>query len=158
MRPPGKAQELERRRIRAVQLFKQGKSPTRISEYLGCSRSSVYRWIEQAKAGPDGLRSIPVPGRPRKLSPRQHRQLERLLLKGATAHGWPNELWTASRVTQIIRRHFGVLYHPEHVRYILKQRLGWSSQKPEQRARERDENEIGRWKREEFPRIKKSRA
>jgi transposase len=76
-------------------------------------------------------------------------------LQGAQEHGWPNNLWTARRVTQVIRRHFGIKLHPEHVRNILKRRLGWSSQKPEQRARERNEKEIERWRREEFPRIKK---
>lgn len=158
MRPPGDAQELERRRRRAIQLLEDGKSPTRIAEFLGCSRSSIYRWRDQAARGPDALSPMPVPGRPREMSHRQHRRLERLLLQGATTHGFANALWTASRVTQIIRHHFGISYHPEHVRHILKQRLGWSSQKPELRARERDDIEIERWKCEEFPRIKKSRA
>jgi transposase len=44
-------------------------------------------------------------------------------LDGATAHGWPNGLWTAARVAEVIRRHFGLTYPPEHVRKILKRRL-----------------------------------
>lgn len=111
-----------------------------------------------AKRGDKALAAKPHPGRGRGMTDGQHRQLEKLLLQGATTHGWPHELWTAARVTQVIRRHFGIRYHPEHVRKILKQRLGWSSQKPELHARERDEAELERWQREEFPRIKKSRA
>jgi hypothetical protein len=41
------------------------------------------------------------------------------------------------------------------VRKRLYRRLHWSSQKPERRARERNEAEIARWQREEWPRIKK---
>ena len=55
----------------------------------------------------------------------------------------------------MIQRHFKIDYHVEHVRHILKDRLGWSSQRPEQKARERNEAEIERWTKEDFPRIKK---
>ena len=55
----------------------------------------------------------------------------------------------------MIQRHFGIDYHVEHVRHILKDRLNWSSQRPEQHAYERDEGEIERWKQVELPRIKK---
>ena len=51
-------------------------------------------------------------------------------MKGANAHGWHNELWTAARVARLIDRHFDISYHPERVRKILKQRLGWTNQKP----------------------------
>jgi transposase len=85
----------------------------------------------------------------------EHRRLERLLLKGPQAHGWKNGLWTAKRVKLLIRREFEIDYHEEHVRKIVKQRLGWSSQKPEQRARERDEDAIERWRHWKFPHIKK---
>jgi transposase len=53
----------------------------------------------------------------------QLQHLEDLLLDGATAHGWANDLWTANRVTEVIRRHFQLSFHPEHVRKILKGRL-----------------------------------
>ena len=80
-----------------------------------------------------------------------------MLLQGAPAHGWETDLWTWKRVAEVIRRELGIAYHPEHVRKILYQRLQWSSQKPERRARERAEDALARWKREGFPRIKKSR-
>jgi Winged helix-turn helix len=41
-----------------------------------------------------------------------------------------------------IRRHFGIDYHPEHVRKVLKRRLKWTSQKPQKKAKERDEEVI----------------
>jgi len=158
MRPKGSAEELERRRRRAVQLMRQGESPTLIARILGVSRQSLYRWRDMARADPKGLAAKPPPGRKRRLSDAQLAQLEKLLLKGAQSHGWANNLWTAPRVTEVIRRHFGIKLHPEHVRNILKRRLGWTSQKPERRARERNDEEIERWRREEFPRIKKNHS
>jgi len=62
-------------------------------------------------------------------------------------------LWTAARVARLIRERFGLSYHPEHVRKILKQRLGWTSQKPKRKARERNDKEVERWKADELPRI-----
>ena len=39
------------------------------------------------------------------------------------------------------------------MRKILKRRLGWTSQKPRRRARERNDQEVARWVDDEFPRI-----
>jgi len=156
MRPKGSAEELERRRRRAVKLMQGGESPTLIARILGVSRQSLYRWRNMARAGPEGLSAKLPPGRKRRLNDTRLQHLEAILLQGAQEHGWPNNLWTARRVTEVICRHFGIRLHPEHVRNILKRRLGWTSQKPERRARERNEKEIERWRREEFPRIKKS--
>src|SRR5262249_16891113 len=79
--------------------------------------------------------------------------LQALLRQGAVAHGWPNHLWTAGRVAVLIRRHFGISHHPEHVRKILKKRLGWTSQKPQKHARECNDREVERWIADDWPRI-----
>jgi transposase len=152
-RPVGTAAELERRRRRAVETLRRGESPTTIARILGIDRSSLYRWHTAAARDPDALAAKPHPGPTPRLSDDQLRDLERLLEQGAKAHGWPNQLWTAARVAQLIRRHFGVSYHPDHVRRFLRARLGWTSQKPRRQARERDEDKIARWQSEEFPRI-----
>ena len=101
----------------------QGDSPTVIASILGVHRPSLYRWRQDARSRPDGLAAKPHPGPTPRLSDAQLAELEGLLLQGATAHGWANELWTAPRVAAVIRRHFGISYHPEHVRKILKGRL-----------------------------------
>jgi hypothetical protein len=64
-----------------------------------------------------------------------------------------NQLWTAARGARLIERHFGLRYHPEHVRKVLKQRLGWTSQKPKRKARERDDKEVERWLDDDYRRI-----
>jgi transposase len=152
MRPKGTPTELERRRKRAVELVEQGESPTVVARILGVRRSSLYRWLHLARQ-PHGLDRKPAPGPTPALSDEQLAQLEALLLQGAKAHGWPNQLWTAARVARLIERRFGVKHHPEHVRKVLKHRLNWSSQKPRRKARERDDKEVERWKDDELPRI-----
>lgn len=151
-RPIGTAAELERRRCRAVELVDQGESPSTVARILGVHETSVHRWRRMARR-PQGLHAKPVPGPTPGLSDYHLHKLERLLLQGAKKHGWPNQLWTASRVARLIRERFGISYHPEHVRKILKQRLGWTSQKPRRKARERDDKEVERWLDDELPRI-----
>lgn len=152
MRPKGTAAELERRRRRAVQLLEQGEAPGVVARILGVRPSSLHRWRRMARQ-PGGLTAKPVSGARRRLTDPQLAELERLLRQGATAHGFPNELWTSARVAQLIRRHFGVKYHPDYVRRMLRRRLDWTSHKPQVRPRQRNDKEVERWKAAEFPRI-----
>jgi len=110
-----------------------------VAHFLGCGRSSVYTWLKLQREAPAELAAKPCPGRPPGLNADQLGQLEELLLEGAKVHGWRTQLWTATRVAEVIRRHFGISYHPEHVRKIVKFRLHWTSQKPQKKAREREE-------------------
>src|SRR6516225_2020069 len=151
-RPIGTAAELERRRRRAVDLVNQGESPSTVARILGVHETSVHRWRRMART-PAGLDPKPQTGPTPRLSEYHLRKLERLLLQGAHKHGWPNQLWTADRVARLIRERFGISFHPEHVRKILKQRLNWTSQKPKRKARERDDKEVERWLGDELPRI-----
>ena len=150
--PSPKALELERRRRHAVNLLHQGESPTVVARFLGVHRVTLYRWLRQEQQ-PGGLTAKPRFCQDPRLTDRQLAQLEQLLLQGAKAHGWPNELWTAARVAKLIEGHFGQSFHPDHVRRFLRARLGWTSQKPKRKARERDDDEVARWLAEEFPRI-----
>jgi transposase len=151
-RPFGSAAELERRRRRAVDLVAHGESRATVARILGVHPKSLARWLRMARQ-PHGLDPKPNHGPPAGLSDDQLRQLEGLLAQGAQAHGWHNQLWTAARVARLIERHLGIRYHPEHVRKLLKRRLGWTSQKPRRRARERNDKEVERWLDDDFERI-----
>jgi transposase len=142
MRPIGTAEELQRRRLRAVELVEQGESPDDVARFLGCGRSSVYTWVKLAKQSVAALAAKPHPGPKPRLAAEQLKGLEELLLQGARAHGWRTELWTAARAAELIERHFHVRFHPEHVRKILKRRRRRTSQEPQRRAKERDEAAI----------------
>jgi len=155
MRPHGSPADLEARRRRAVALLDKGLGVREVARQIGCSPMSVSRWQAEVRArGPDALRPKPAPGRPPRITARERAKLLRLLLKGATAHGFSTDLWTLPRVVEVIARTFGVRYHPAHVWKILRG-AGWSCQKPERRARERDEGAIQRWRTERWPHIKK---
>src|SRR4051812_42191303 len=120
-RPIGTAAELERRRRRAVALVEGGESPATVARILGVHETSVHRWRRLAQT-PVGLDAKPHQGPTPGLPDSPPRKLKRFLLKGPHKHGWPNRLWTADRVAQLIRKRFGLTYHPEHVRKILKRR------------------------------------
>ncbi len=143
---------MERRRKQAVQAVTDGEARTTVAKVLGVHYKTVARWVREGRT-PGGVAAKPQPRTEPGLSDADLRKLEGLLAKGAKAHGWHNELWTAARVARLIERQFRIAYHPEHVRKVLKRRLGWTSQKPRRKARERDDKEVARWVGDEFPRI-----
>jgi len=155
MRPHGSPEELEHRRQRALTLLDEGLQPVEVAQRLGVDRRSVRRWKAAVRrGGPSALAARPASGRPPKLARRLRPRLEKLLLAGAEAAGYTQDLWTCPRVAQLIAREFGVGYHVAHVGRLLR-RLGWTPQRPRRLARERDEQQIQRWIKVDWPRIKK---
>ena len=158
MRPAGSPTSLQRRRERAIQLLKDGYQPVEVAAKLKVDRRSVRRWrAAYRQQGALALQAKPTPGRPSKLSDREKEQLEKLLLKGAVAAGFPTDLWTCARITQAIEECFNVRYHVDHIGRLMRA-LGWSPQKPTRRALERDETAIATWVKSEWPRVKAPRA
>jgi transposase len=155
MRPHGSPAELEARRRRAMALLEKGLGVREVARQIGCSPTSVTRWKGEVQSrGLEALRPKPQPGRPPRLSAEQKKQLLELLLEGPLAQGYRTALWTLPRVSAVIAKTFGVSYHPAHVWKILR-RSNWSCQKPEHRARERNEQAIEQWRKERWPHIKK---
>lgn len=155
MRPRGSPEALEQRRLRAIALLRGGMPPVEVARRVGADRRSVRRWrAAHRRGGLRGLAAKPAPGRPPKLDANAKLKLERRLLAGAQACGFPTDLWTCPRVAELIRREFGVRYHVDHLGRLLRS-LGWTPQKPQRRARERDEAAIQRWIKADWPRIKK---
>lgn len=156
MRPPITAKESEKRRKLAVDaVTKEKQTVSSVAKRYNVQVREVYRWLAAFRKG--GARAIaakPAPGAPRKLRRNNLKKLERIILKGAQAAGFANDLWTCARIAEIIKREFGVKYHFNHVGKILAQ-MGWSPQRPEKRALERNEKSIRGWVKKEFPRIKK---
>jgi transposase len=156
MRPYGSPKTLEKRRRRAVALLAPGLSLREVARRVQASGGSVSQWRQAwASGGEASLAAKPVPGRPRKLTDQPCQQLLQLLLKGARAYGFPNELWTLKRMATVIWLEFRVRYHPAHVWKVLRS-WHWSCQVPERRAIQRDEQAIVRWQRYKGPAIKKS--
>ena len=158
MRPHETQEELEKRRWCAIRLLKGSKTTlSAVAGSVGASKSSVFRWYQEyQKGGSKALRSKVIPGRPPKLSQAEKNRLAELLLSGPLAAGYRTDLWTLKRIAQTIHKHFGTQYHPNHV-WRLLQGMGWSCQKPERRALQRNQKEVVRWRVYRWPRIKKSR-
>jgi transposase len=155
MRPIGSPAQLQERRTHAIQLLKQGYSPVEAARKIGVDRRSVRRWNASfRKLGSQGLKAKFASGRPLKLDDAKRKTLTNILIGGAIKAGYQTDLWTCPRVAHLIQKKFRIRYHSDHISRILHT-MGFSSQKPERRARERDEKAIRHWVRYAWPQIKK---
>jgi len=145
-------QHFDERRKRALDLLDKGQPEREVAEIIGVTIRSVYRWQEQKKN--PKKKSERLPGRPNRLTGEQVQKLEKELLRGAYAHGYAEDYWTLERIGHVIWELFGIRYVPSGVWHLMD-RMGWSSQKPQRLAIQRDEDAIVSWKRRVWPRIKK---
>src|SRR5258708_11378338 len=147
---------LEKRHMKAVGLVEKGDlNQSEVAHRLRVCRQTVSRWVEQFKSGgKDALKKAGRAGRKPELTEADRARLQELLLKGPEQLGYETPLWTCARVAHLIENEFGIKYHRGHVWKVLDD-LGWSCQRPVGRARERNEEEIRRWRRVGWPAIKK---
>ena len=157
MRSKGTASALEARRRIAVAKVCDGWTQARVADFLGVHAVTVAKWMARHRVeGAAGIAAKATPGRPRFLSPFQERLVLHWLADKPTAHGFRTDLWTARRVAELIRRRFGVHYHPNYLREWLSKR-GCSPQKPRRRAKQRNQSVIDQWVADDWPRIQKKR-
>jgi transposase len=145
----------EGRRLRAWALFQQGWKVGQIAAALGVTHGAVSQWLSRARnEGEAALYDRPRPGRVSRLTPQQQATVPALLAQGAKAWGFRGDRWTRERVAHVLRRQFGVTYHPAHISRLL---AGWgfSLQKPQRQAVQRDEAAIQEWREQRFPDIEK---
>ena len=144
-----------KRRIRAGRMLLAGKRPAEVALAVGVARQTVYTWKALLdEGGIDALRAVPERGRPARLDEAQLSQLRSALLRSPTEHGFGTELWTLKRVRSVIERMHGVRFGQTQVWRILGA-LGFSPQKPEKQAIERNEDAVRHWKRRTWPQLKK---
>ena len=147
--------EAARKRLRAGRMLLAGKRPAQVAVAVGVARQTVYTWKALLdEGGIDALRAVPEPGRPAQLDAAQLASVRTAILQSATEHGFGTELWTLKRVGAVIERMHGVRFGQTQVWRILGS-LGFSPQKPEKRAIERDEDAVRYWKRRTWPALKK---
>lgn len=154
----GTPAELERRRRLAVARLNADYTQQEVADFFGVDIRSVQRWAKAYREhGAAGLKAKPHPGRTPTLDAEQEREVLSWFSRSPREFGFPTDLWSAPRVTQLIQRVFHKKFHPHYVNQWLAERR-ITSQKPERQARERDDREARRWLREEWPRIKKVRS
>lgn len=148
----------EERRFRALELKHDGWTHQEIAEALGVTKGAVSQWMTRAtNEGEASLAARPHKGALPKLTSEQKQMIPEFLAHGAEAYGFRGEVWTCARVARVIRQEFSVSYHKDHVSRLLKE-LGWTPQKPLERAAQRDELRIAQWRSEVWPELKKKRA
>lgn len=152
-------EQLAERRAEGVRLLQAGEMrQAQIARHLGVTEAAVSNWKKKlTNDGPQVLQMRKATGRPPKLDDAARQALVKKLEEGAIAAGFPTEQWTQARVKKVIEREFGVHYHQNYISRLMDD-LGWSVQKPDPRAIERDEDLIRAWMSQDWPRIKKSAA
>lgn len=147
--------QLERRRLTAIDLFGQGLNNSDIGRRLKVPNQTVSRWRKQFQSGgAEALAKAGRAGRKPSLNTTQLEDLVGVLRRGPEVYGYETPLWTCSRVSHAIDQEFGIDYHPGHVWKILR-KLNWSPQLPVGRAMERNEAAIEEWKKNRWPALKK---
>jgi transposase len=148
---------LRQRRLQAAELFARGRRQVDVVTELGVSAQTASRWYRAwAEGGRAALIGAGRAGRTRRLTDTQLAEVEAALAQGPRAHGFPTEMWTLARVADVIEKVTGVRHGQTQTWTILRDRLGWSRQRPARRAVERDEQAIATWVKKEWPRIKKA--
>ncbi|WP_238009909.1 winged helix-turn-helix domain-containing protein [Dactylosporangium sp. AC04546] len=139
-----------------MELFEAGARQADVAAELEVSAQTASRWYRawqtggrEALAGADRL------GRTPQLSDEQLAEVEAALLEGPKANGFGTDLWTLARVGEVIERMTGVRYTLSQTWLILRQRLGWTRQRPARRAVERDDAAIEAWVKQDWPGIKR---
>lgn len=148
---------LEHLRNQSIRLWKNGKSIKDISDFCGVHFTVVYKWIRIYKQkGFDGLKRRKAKGALPKLSNSEIKKLIKILRKNALEQGFENPLWNCKKINQLIKTEFKKDIHYSNVWRLLK-KLGFSYQKPEKESLEKDDKEVKRWLKEEWPKIEEHR-
>src|ERR1019366_4882535 len=118
---------LERRRMKAAELLRQGVSQREVARRLGVHRQSVIRWARRlAHSGEAGLKKAGRAGRKPRLSGAQLKQIEHALKRGPEALGYATGLWTASRVSGLSERPHRVrTWAPRGQTPVLQYHFNW---------------------------------
>ena len=149
-----KHQRLEKTRLEAIEMIKAGKRPTEVARLLDVSFRSICLWRRAVEVGGEAaLKSRGKPGPSPQITDDQRSVLKNALVAGAISAGYDNQLWTLKRVQAYIRKTSGIKLSIPTIFYLLRN-MGFSSQKPQKRARERDPQKVQEWKDQKWPAIR----
>lgn len=148
-------EQRERVRFKAANLFKKNMPQAEIARRLKVTPAAVNYWhIAWKKGGIKGLKSKGQPGFPSKLTPEKRIVFKEAILKGPLEYGFETNFWTLSRLSVVMKKTTGVRFGHDHTWRIVRE-LGFTCQKPQVRAAQRDEAAIKAWKEKRLPILKK---
>lgn len=141
--------------MRAADMFRRGKRQAEVARTLGVSAETASQWYRRwSKGGRAALAGAGRAGRLPRVTDEQLADVVAALEAGPRANGFATDLWTLARVTDVIEAITGVRYSQTQTWEILRNRLGWTRQRPARRALERNDEAIANWVAKEWPRIK----
>ena len=143
-------------RERAVEAARNGIPKSIVAQAYGVSRLTIYRWLDRfAQDGSDGLERKPGSGRPRKLTELDGRQLWKIVLQPATRFGYETDLWTVTRVHQVVQEKLEVAVSQDTIWRRLRE-AGLTYQKPERQYFQTDHGARLEWLTCELPKIRET--
>lgn len=145
----------EKRRLKAAKMFKNGISQAEIAEKLRVTPAAVSQWHKLwDKSGSEALKSIGCPGPESDLIPEKRKAFKKAILKGPQFYGYETNLWTLSRLRAVMKKVNRIDFSDVWIRHIVMD-LGFTPQKPQVKARQRNEEAIAGWKEKTLPNLKK---
>ncbi|MFE7479005.1 helix-turn-helix domain-containing protein [Streptomyces sp. NPDC057552] len=103
--PLSRLQLAEARRVRAAELFGQGRSNAEVAGTVGVHAESVRRWRRAWESGgAETTRRRSASGRPPEVGDAPVEEVRAALERGAQAHGFEAGLWTLERVGAVVER------------------------------------------------------
>lgn len=148
-------EQMEQRRLKAAELFTAGYNQNQAALALGVNRCSTCRWFNHwKKEGGNALKIQKGVVSRKKLNKEQIKELENILISGASEYGYETDLWTLKRISDVIMKQFGIYYHPGSLSRTLRM-LGYTCQKPTRIAVNRDDRERQMWLKDVWEKDKK---
>jgi len=148
-------EQREKVRFKAAKLFKKNIPQAEIARRLKVTPAAVNYWhIDWKEHGEKGLKSKGHPGFKSKLSMEDRKAFKRAILKGPLTYGYETNFWTLSRLSAVMKKVTGIKFSDVWTWHIVRD-LGFTPQKPQVRAAERDEAAIKAWKEKRLPGLKK---
>lgn len=150
--------EREKVRLTAGKLFRRGISQAEVARRLKATPAAVNYWHSAWKdRGINGLKSKGHTGFASKLTEERRLRFKLAILEGPLEHGYQTNLWTLPRLAAVMKKSTGIQFSEVWTWHIVRS-LGFTPQKPQVRARERDEKAIAEWKAKRLPCLKKMGA
>lgn len=147
--------EMEKRRLKAAKMFEKGKTQAEVARRFKVTPTAASQWHEAWKeGGAEALKSKGHPGFLSEMTEENRQKLKKILLSGPVKYGYLTELWTLSRVAEVIKKEFRITFSEVWVWHIIRD-LGFTPQKPQVKAKQRNEKAISEWKAKALPGLKK---
>jgi len=148
-------EQREKRRLKAGKLFKKKLLNADVARKLEVTPAAVTQWRQiWEKNKQSGLLSKGKTGKPSKLGADKREEFKHIILRGPGAMGFETDLWTLPRLALTLKKTASVSFSHKHVWEIVRS-LGFTPQKPQVLAKERNEKAIKDWKEKRLPGLKK---